>query len=102
MTGPIDPHGSRPDGAPRGPQQHDPAELGALALGLLDPTHPPRARNPPRPAPPASPPPRPGGPGAPGRLRALPPRPGGTDRRDPPARRGSAGGLPGGAARRRP
>jgi hypothetical protein len=37
MTGPIDPHGSRPDGPPRGPQQHDPAELGALALGLLDP-----------------------------------------------------------------
>src|SRR5215212_9194000 len=43
MTGPIPPHdrgphaAGHPGGPPRGPQEHDPTELGALALGLLDP-----------------------------------------------------------------
>ena len=37
MTGPVPPHDPWSGGGPRGPQQHDPAELGALALGLLDP-----------------------------------------------------------------
>jgi Putative zinc-finger len=37
MTGPMFPNGPRSGGTPPGPQDHDPAELGALALGLLDP-----------------------------------------------------------------
>ena len=37
MSGPFFPSGGRPDGPPPGPPEHDPAELGALALGLLDP-----------------------------------------------------------------
>lgn len=37
MTGPVPPHDPWSRGGPHGSQQHDPAELGALALGLLDP-----------------------------------------------------------------
>jgi hypothetical protein len=38
MTGPFLPPDGPPGGSPaRGPQEHDPVELGALALGLLDP-----------------------------------------------------------------
>ena len=48
MTGPIDPHEARSPRRPRscaGHRQHDPGELGALALGLLDPAAPARSRS---------------------------------------------------------